>query len=84
MTTTLVSATIFDLSEVLCKGNKMLNYSTPSWPHKCTFLSVSRTLFLFLIVTHLPQRVVAGLGVFLGGGVYFDFQNLLLPSPNPC
>ncbi|XP_010845123.1 PREDICTED: zinc finger protein 36, C3H1 type-like 1 [Bison bison bison] len=30
MTTTLVSATIFDLSEVLCKGNKMLNYSTPS------------------------------------------------------
>ncbi|XP_012379461.2 mRNA decay activator protein ZFP36L1 [Dasypus novemcinctus] len=30
MTTTLVSATIFDLSEVLCKGNKMLNYSTPN------------------------------------------------------
>ncbi|XP_015986809.1 mRNA decay activator protein ZFP36L1 [Rousettus aegyptiacus] len=30
MTTTLVSATIFDLSEVLCKGNKMLNYNTPS------------------------------------------------------
>ncbi|ELW48067.1 Zinc finger protein 36, C3H1 type-like 1 [Tupaia chinensis] len=30
MTTTLVSATIFDLSEVLCKGNKMLNYSPPS------------------------------------------------------
>ncbi|PNI83956.1 ZFP36L1 isoform 6, partial [Pan troglodytes] len=29
MTTTLVSATIFDLSEVLCKGNKMLNYSAP-------------------------------------------------------
>nr|KAF6389520.1 ZFP36 ring finger protein like 1 [Myotis myotis] len=30
MTTTLVSTTIFDLSEVLCKSNKMLNYSTPS------------------------------------------------------
>uniref|UniRef100_A0A5F9CUN5 Tis11B-like protein N-terminal domain-containing protein n=1 Tax=Oryctolagus cuniculus TaxID=9986 RepID=A0A5F9CUN5_RABIT len=30
MTTTLVSATIFDLSEILCKGNRMINYSAPS------------------------------------------------------
>uniref|UniRef100_F6WNM4 mRNA decay activator protein ZFP36 n=1 Tax=Monodelphis domestica TaxID=13616 RepID=F6WNM4_MONDO len=34
MTTALVSATIFDLSEVLCKNNKMLNYS-PSSPGGC-------------------------------------------------